>query len=136
MPSQSAWENYIKINFITVINQGAPSPVWKSSKKRRGATMSPLRSKVYKGRSRGETSGRERGSLERGGGGRGRSQRNIHRRGHGGNFAETDVEMSESQQLEELRKTREQGLQVKSFFLFFKSSFQPISWLEGKVTFI
>ena len=69
MPSQSAWENYIKINFITVINQGAPSPVWKSSKKRRGATMSPLRSKVYEGRSRGETSARERGGGGGGGGG-------------------------------------------------------------------
>ena len=34
------------------------------------------------------------------GGGRrgiGRGQRNIHRRGHGGNVAEADVEMSESQ---------------------------------------
>ena len=40
-----------------------------------------------------------------GGGRRGRGQRNIRRRGHGGNIAEADVEMSESQRLEELRKT-------------------------------
>ena len=55
------WKNCIKVNFITVINQGVPSPVWKSSKKRREATMSPLRRKVFKGRSHGETSGREQG---------------------------------------------------------------------------
>ena len=84
--------------------------------------MSCLGSKVYKGRSRGEISGREQG--EKHGGGRrgtsglgGRGQRSICRRGHGRNIAEADVEMSESQRLEELRKTQEQGLQVKSFFI-------------------
>ena len=112
------WENYKKVNFIILINQGVPSPVWKSSKKSRVATMSPLHSKVYKGRSRGETSGKERGK-KRGGGrsGRGRGQRSMSRRGHGGNVAEADVEMSESQRLKELRKTQEQGLWVKSFFI-------------------
>ena len=59
--------------------------------------MSPLRSKVYKGRCHGETSGREREKKCEGGKkGRGQGQRSIHRRGHGGNVAETDVEMSES----------------------------------------
>ena len=48
------WKNYTKVNFITVINQGAPLPVWKRSKKRRGATMSPLRSKIYKRRRHGK----------------------------------------------------------------------------------
>ena len=120
--NRKLWKNCTKVNFITVINQGAPSPVWKSSKKRRGATMSCLLSKVYKGRSRGEISGREQG--EKHGGGRrgtsglgGRGHRSICRRGHGRNIAEADVEMSESQRLEELRKTQEQGLQVKSFFI-------------------
>ena len=80
--------------------------------------MSPLRSKVCKRRIHGETSGREQekkhGGERRG---RGRGQRSICRRGHGGNVAEADVEMSKSQRQEELRKTREQGLRVKSSFI-------------------
>lgn len=59
--NRKLWKNCTKVNFITVINQGAPSPVWKSSKKRRGTTMSLLRSKVYEGRSSDETSGWEQG---------------------------------------------------------------------------
>ena len=56
---------------------------------------------------------------ERGGGrrGRGQGQKNIRRKGHGGKVEEADVGMSESQQLEELRKTTELGLQAKSFFV-------------------
>ena len=100
-----------------------PSPVWKSSKKRRVTTMSRLHSKVYKGGSRGETSGMEQGK-KRGGGRRGRGQKSICRRGHGGNVAEADVEMSESQRLEELRKTREQVLRVKSSFIL--QTFIPV----------
>ena len=80
--------------------------------------MSPLHRKVYKERSCGETNGREWREKHGGGRrGRGRDQKNIHRKGHGGNLAEADVDMSESQRLEELRKTPEQGLQVKSFFV-------------------
>ena len=78
--------------------------------------MSRLRSKIYKGRSHGENSGREQGK-KRGGGRRRRDQKSIRGRGHGGNVAEADVEMSESQRLEELRKAREQGLRVKYSFI-------------------
>lgn len=112
------WENYTKVNFITLINQRVSSPVWKSIKKSRVATMSLLHGKIYKGRSCAETSGREwRKKRGSGRSGRGRGQRRMCRRGHGGNVAEADVEMSGSQRLKEFRKTQEQGLWVKSFFI-------------------
>ena len=73
--------------------------------------MKPVERKGGRGLGVGECVGGRRG--------RGQSQRSIHRKSHGENIAESDVEMSESQQLEEMRKTREQGLWVKSSFILY-----------------
>ena len=61
--------------------------------------MSPLRRKVYKGRSCGETSGKEPGTKH---------ERCIHRQAK---------RKLETQKLEKLRKERELELQVKSFYI-------------------